>query len=107
MNRMQFGTYLFDQNPRRIELSRAHNLAAHTLPGTGVAMQDTGPRCRTARCEGEVFGDTADTALDRLASLSARPVCAGRCTCRPASNSLRRSAGLHTPRRATGGCLHM
>ena len=71
MNRMQFGTYLFDQNPRRIELSQAHNLAAHTLPGTGVAMQDTGPRCRTARCEGEVFGDTADTALDRLASLAA------------------------------------
>ena len=52
---MQFGTYLFDQNPRRIELSRAHNLAAHTLPGTGVAMQDTGPRCRTARCEGEAL----------------------------------------------------
>ena len=26
---------------------------------------------RGARCEGEVFGDTADTALDRLASLAA------------------------------------
>jgi hypothetical protein len=71
LNRMQFGAYLFDQNPRRIELSRAHNLAAHTLPGTGVAMQDTGPRCRTARCEGEVFGDTADAALSRLAALAA------------------------------------
>ena len=59
MNRMQYGEFVFPHNPRRIELSYTGALAPQVFPGCGAAVQELGPRCRVARCEGEVFAYTA------------------------------------------------
>ena len=54
MSRMQYGEFVFPHNPRRIELSYTGTLAPQVFPGCGAAVQELGPRCRVARCEGEV-----------------------------------------------------
>lgn len=55
MSRMQYGEFVFPHNPRRIELSYTGTLAPQVFPGCGAAVQELGPRCRVARCEGEVL----------------------------------------------------
>ena len=57
MNRMQYGEFVFPHNPRRIELSYTGALAPQVFPGCGAAVQELGPRCRVARCEGKACGN--------------------------------------------------
>ena len=55
----------------RVSTSGSHVWATRFCGACRASATVRFSRCRTARCEGEVFGDTADTALDRLASLAA------------------------------------
>ena len=71
MSRMQYGEFVFPHNPRRIELSYTGTLAPQVFPGCGAAGQELGPRCRVARCEGEVFAPTPEGAAAKLAEISA------------------------------------
>lgn len=77
MNTLQYGSYVFAHNPRKIELVFQNHLAAHILPGVGAKTQMVAPRCRRVRCEGEVFGNTPEHALAELSVLSG--MCAGQC----------------------------
>lgn len=70
MSRMQYGEFVFPHNPRRIEVSYAGALASQLLPGCGEAVQELGPRCRTVRCEGEVFAATPEGAAAKLAEIA-------------------------------------
>lgn len=71
MINLQFGSYIFAHNPRRIELVYSSSLAAHMLPNRGTRAQFLGPRLRVVRCEGEVFDSSADGAAAKLSALSA------------------------------------
>lgn len=75
MTKLQYGTFTFENNPRRIELSGSNAIAAHTLPFHGTVSQNLGPRGRAARCSGEVFAQDAASALEKLAAL--RAACSG------------------------------
>ena len=75
MTRLQFGDFLFEQNPRRIEVTYARNVVTHAVPAWGAETQDLGPRCRVVRCEGEVFAPTAEGAMAKLSTIGA--ACAG------------------------------
>ncbi len=72
MTNLQYKTYTFQPNPRRISVSYVQNIAAHLLPAYGTLSQPLGPRCRVVRCEGEVF-DTAnaDSAAAKLRAIAA------------------------------------
>lgn len=67
MTKMQFGSYSFENNPRRIEVVYSGTIAAYVMPGCGSLTQNLGARCRTVRVEGEVFAATADAAILKLA----------------------------------------
>lgn len=71
MTKMQFGTYSFEYNPRRIEVAYSGNIAAYVMPGCGALAQHLGARCKTVRAEGELFALTADAALAKLTALRA------------------------------------
>ena len=71
MTNLQYGTYLFEHNPRRIDLSYPRRVVTQALPGRGAVSQPVGALCRSVRCEGEVFGPTAQTAMEKLGQLSA------------------------------------
>ncbi|MEM1484358.1 hypothetical protein V6615_05695 [Oscillospiraceae bacterium PP1C4] len=71
MTALQFGTFLFEHNPRKIELSFSNNVAGHILPARGTVSQNIGPRCRVVRCEGEVFASSADGAAAKLSAIGA------------------------------------
>ena len=107
MSRMQYGEFVFPHNPRRIELSYTGTLAPQVFPGCGAAVQELGPRCRVARCEGEVFAPTPEGAAAKLAEISA--ACTGggfALLYLPAGAALRPpSPASPTRRRGTGGCL--
>ena len=71
MTAMQFGSYVFPHNPRKIELSFANSIAAHLQPSRGAVSQNLGARARVVRCEGELFAATAAAALTKLNALCA------------------------------------
>lgn len=71
MMQMQFGSYLFTHNPRRIELSFANHVAAHILPAMGAVSQPLGARCRIVKCEGEVFDAAPQGASEKLTQIAA------------------------------------
>ena len=71
MNNLQYGSYLFPHNPRRIDLSFPRRVVSQVLPAYGAVSQQLGALCRTVRCEGEVFGATAQAALERMGELAA------------------------------------
>lgn len=71
MTNLQFGTYVFEHNPRKISMGFESAVAAQLLPSWGVISQNMGARCRLVRCEGEVFAATPDGAAAKLAELSA------------------------------------
>lgn len=75
MTRLQFQQFVFEHNPRKIELSFAQHMAMHTVPAYGAVAQSLGPKCRIVRCEGEVFADMPDGASKKLAAISA--ICVG------------------------------
>lgn len=75
MTQTQFGSYVFEHNPRKIELSRANQLVTQILPGAGSMSQMNGTKVRMVRCEGEVFAATADAAMGKLGALE--QACAG------------------------------
>ena len=70
MTAMQFGSYVFPHNPRKIELSFSNSISTHLQPSRGVLSQNLGKRARVVRCEGELFAATADAALAQLNTLS-------------------------------------
>ena len=69
MTRMQYGEFLLEQNPRRIEVTYGYQLVTHTVPSKGACTQNLGARCRVVRCEGEVFAPDAQSALQKLSAL--------------------------------------
>lgn len=68
---LQFGTYVFAHNPRKIELVCAQKLAAYLLPFYGTVTQNLGAGCRSVRCEGEVFAADARAAAEEAAAIGA------------------------------------
>ena len=68
---LQFGTYVFAHNPRKIELVCVQKLAAYLLPFCGTVTQSLGAGCRSARCEGEVFAADAREAAEEAAAIGA------------------------------------
>lgn len=75
MTAFRFKDFVFEHNPRKIELSFSNRIAAHTLPAFGALLQNLGARGRTVRCEGEVFASTADGAAGKLSAIAS--ACSG------------------------------
>ena len=71
MTNLQYGSYLFEHNPRQIDLSFPRRVVTLPLPGLGAVAQQLGPACRVVRCQGEVFAPTAQGALEKLSGLAA------------------------------------
>ena len=69
MQKLQFGTYQFPYNPRRIQLSREPNLVEHILPGQGWAPQTLGEGPRKVHCQGELLGNTPQQTAELLEAL--------------------------------------
>ncbi|MBC8585333.1 hypothetical protein [Youxingia wuxianensis] len=70
MSNLQFGAFVFEYNPRKIEVSLGSAMVSHLLPGYGNLVQHLGPKCRVVRCEGEVFAPTADQTNAKLSQIA-------------------------------------
>lgn len=69
--KLQFGGFVFANNPRKIEIGQVQNLAAYVLPFYGSVTQNLGAQCRTVHCEGEVFSSDAAQTADAAAEIRA------------------------------------
>ncbi|GHV30795.1 hypothetical protein FACS189481_5440 [Clostridia bacterium] len=66
---MQFGEFVFKENPIKINVKYARNLNLITIPGLGEIVQNKGKAARIVNGEGLFCGQSALKEFERLTTL--------------------------------------